>query len=118
MPAKRKGNTENIREHQWKKGQSGNPKGRPKLPDIKEAIAKTLTEKKTGKDGKKVSAIDTVLKALLIKAIQGDVRAAEVLLDRAYGKPNQALQVTNVNIDVARPPDDDGDEMPGDEIDG
>jgi hypothetical protein len=28
----------------WRKGQSGNPKGRPPLPDIREALAEVLAE--------------------------------------------------------------------------
>jgi len=112
------GNPAKIVPHQYKKGQSGNPKGRPKLPDLKKILAESLNEKRIGKDGKKHRAIDVVINTLIVKAAKGDVRAIELLLDRGYGKPNQALQVTNVNIDVARPADDDSDEeLPGDEID-
>ena len=39
------------------------------------------------KDG--ITAGEAILKALRAKATKGDVRAAEVLLDRAYGKPKQ-----------------------------
>jgi hypothetical protein len=40
------------------------------------------------------------LKALRAKATKGDVRAAEVLLDRAYGK---AKQITDTNITTTEP---------------
>ena len=104
---------ENVIPHRFKKGQSGNPNGRPKLPDIREALAKVLAEEKDG-----MTALDATLKALRAKATKGDVRAAEALLDRAYGKAIQRTDVTTggdklpaappvVWIDVhAQPPSD------------
>ena len=73
----------------FKKGQSGNPKGRPKLPDIKDAVAKILSDEKEGKN-----ALDAILSAMRSKATKGDVRAAEFLIDRGYGKPNQKVENT------------------------
>jgi hypothetical protein len=74
----------------WPKGKSGNPKGRPKLPDIREALAKVLAEEKDG-----VTALEMTLNALRIKAVRGDIRAAEALLDRAFGKPRQSIDHTS-----------------------
>jgi hypothetical protein len=73
----------------FKKGQSGNPNGRPKLPDIKEALAKILAEKKDGH-----TALENILTALKAKAIKGDVRAAQELLDRGFGKSQQFIDHT------------------------
>ena len=58
----------------FKKGESGNPNG--------------------------ITAGEAILKALRAKATKGDVRAAEVLLDRAYGKPKQT---TDTNITSTEP---------------
>jgi hypothetical protein len=80
---------DNIAKHCFKKGQSGNPKGRPKLPDISEAIAKVLADKKEG-----MTALEAVLIALRNRAIKGDVRAAQELMDRAYGKSKQQMDIT------------------------
>jgi len=82
----------------WKKGQSGNPKGRPKLPDIREALAKVLAEEKDG-----VTALEATLAALRAKATKGDVRAAEALLDRAFGKAKQSVDVTSDGERIAPP---------------
>jgi orotate phosphoribosyltransferase len=41
------------------------------------------------KDG--VTAGEAILKAIRARAAKGDVRAAELLLDRAYGKPKQSI---------------------------
>lgn len=74
----------------FKKGQSGNPNGRPKkLPKLDELLADVLGEEKDG-----VSAGEAILKALRAKATKGDVRAAELLLDRAYGKAKQQIEAT------------------------
>lgn len=79
---------------QFKKGQSGNPKGRPKLPDLKEALENILGETKDGK-----TALDAIFMALRAKAAKGDVRAAELLMDRAYGKSKQTIDM-NASVEV------------------
>jgi hypothetical protein len=88
----------------FKKGDSRiNKNGRPKLPDLKEAMAKLFNE---GKDGK--SALDKILKALEAKAAKGDVRAAQELMDRAFGKAKQSIEHSgaafeNVQITIKQP---------------
>jgi len=91
-------NPQNLRPA-WKKGQTGNPKGRPKLPDIREALAKVLADEKDG-----MTALEATLAALRAKAVRGDVRAAEVLLDRAFGKAGQTLDVTSAGEKIVTPP--------------
>ncbi len=73
----------------FQKGQSGNPNGRTKdLPDLKILLSNVLGDTKEGK-----SRAEAIIMALSNKAIKGDVRAAELLLDRAYGKANQNVDV-------------------------
>lgn len=75
----------------FKPGQSGNPKGRPKkIPALDDLLAEVLSEEKDGK-----TAAQVILMALRAKAAKGDVRAAEVLLERAYGKPKQEIKLEN-----------------------
>jgi hypothetical protein len=81
-------NKENLKP--FKKGESGNPNGRPKkLPELDKLLADVLGEEKDG-----ITAGEAILKALRAKASKGDVRAAEVLLDRAYGKAKQTMDVS------------------------
>jgi len=93
----------------FKKGQSGNLNGRPpKLPEIDKLLADILGEDKDG-----ISAAKAILMALRAKAAKGDIRAAELLLDRAYGKAKQHIQQeTNLtgglNISVMNPNDIEG----------
>lgn len=66
-----------------KKGETLNPHGRPKkIPDLDKLLS-----------DKKESEYEAVINALFKKAKKGDVRAVEVLLDRAYGKAKQDLNV-------------------------
>ena len=67
-----------------------NKKGRPpKLPYLEALLANVLGEEKDGK-----TAAEAILMALRGKATRGDVRAAEVLLDRAFGKVKQDIGIT------------------------
>lgn len=75
-----------------KKGETLNPNGRPKkLPELEVLLADVLGEEKDG-----VSAAQAILMALRGKATKGDIRAAEVLLNRGYGMPKQQI---DANID-------------------
>lgn len=72
---------------QFKPGQSGNPKGQPrKLPEIDKLLAEVLGEL----EGDSVAR--QILEAMVKQAKKGDVRAAELLLERAYGKPKQPIE--------------------------
>lgn len=80
------GTPENLKP--FKKGQSGNPKGRPKLPDISEAVAKVLN----GEEGAELE-LQNLLKVQAIRASKGDTKALELLLDRGYGKSKQSIDL-------------------------
>ena len=87
----------------FKKVQSGNPKGRPKGAKNRSTIArKWLDVMQKGIDPinqeeKILSQEDYMCLALLKKARQGDVQAAKLLWDSAYG---QAKETIDQNIDL------------------
>jgi len=79
--------------HRLEKGESGNPNGRPKkLPQLDKLMADVLGEEKDG-----ITAAEAILKKLRQMAAQGNLRAAEILLDRGYGKPKQQVD-SNVTL--------------------
>jgi hypothetical protein len=85
-----------IEKHKFKKGQTGNPNGRPKkLPELNKIMADILGDEKNG-----LTAAERILKAIEAKALRGDIKAAEMLLDRGYGKPKQT---TDTNITSTEP---------------
>lgn len=65
-----------------------NRNGRPKLPDLKEMLAEVLSEEKNG-----LVAMRAILAGLRARAMQGDTGAAKELLDRAYGKAKQSMEL-------------------------
>ena len=80
----------------WRKGQSGNPAGKPKgtlhfktlfLRAIEEIGAQTSS-------GEKIKWDAVIVRKLLKMASDGNIRAIEVILDRVDGKPAQSLDVT------------------------
>lgn len=77
------------KETQFQPGQSGNEGGRPrKLPSIDKLLVDVL-----GDENDENSQAKAILKALVKKAQKGDVRAAEILLDRGFGRPRQQVEI-------------------------
>ena len=81
----------------YKKGQSGNPKGRPVGSKNRSTIAKKwlsveqdLKNPLTG-DKETMSQEDLMTLALIKKAREGDTQAYQKLLDSAYGAPLQQV---------------------------
>ncbi len=89
---------DNLKPFKPGKDERRNLKGRPKLPDLKEAMARVLAEEKDG-----LTALDAILKALRAKAAKGDVRAAQELLDRGFGRAKQSIDHTTGGDKINRP---------------
>lgn len=69
---------------QFKPGESGNPKGRPRgtknlATDLSEELAEKIVVNEGGRQ-LKISKQRAMIKSLLAKALKGDTRAASVLL--------------------------------------
>lgn len=75
----------------FKKGETGNPNGRPKkLPKLDDLLSDIL-----GSQDDKDSEAHAILVSLMKQAKNGNVKAAEILLDRAYGKSKQSIDHTS-----------------------
>lgn len=73
----------------FKKGQSGNPKGRPPLRDIKVVLQDLLSQEKNG-----TQLIDGLMSVVVNKALKGDLKAVDMLLSYTFGKATQRTEVT------------------------
>tara|TARA_R100000541_G_scaffold4352_3_gene11767 strand:- start:1417 stop:1758 length:342 start_codon:yes stop_codon:yes gene_type:complete len=92
----------------FKKGESGNPNGRPKGSLNRSTVAKkwlsTNQEYKNPltSESENLSQEDIMTLALINKARKGDVGAYKALMDSGYGNPKDSLDLTtseNINID-------------------
>lgn len=74
---------ENLRP--WKKGQSGNPSGRAKIPEDAKAMLKAATP----------AAVKLLVDTLnnSNEKTETRVKCAETVLDRVYGKANQPIDL-------------------------
>lgn len=83
-------NDENLKPFKKGEDERRNINGRPKkLPQIDKLLADVL-----GSEDDEESPAKDILKALLAEAKAGNVRAGEILLDRAYGKAQQSIDHT------------------------
>lgn len=72
----------------FKKGVSGNPNGRPrKIPALEAILEENMTDEKNG-----FAYVDLIIKKLRDKAIGGDFKSIEYLLNRCYGKPKESIK--------------------------
>ncbi len=104
-------NPENIEPYKWKKGQSGNPKGRPKkvvskfvergykiveVNDTLQALmALELNEIKQVYQDEKATVLERIVAKALFEALKkGDLKNVETLLSRVFGQPKQSVDAT------------------------
>jgi hypothetical protein len=73
----------------FKKGQSGNPKGRPPIRDIKVVLQDLLSQEKNG-----TQLIDGLMSVVVNKALKGDLKAVDMLLSYTFGKATQRTEIT------------------------
>jgi len=73
----------------FKKGQSGNPKGRPPIRDIKVVLQELLSQEKNG-----TQLIDGLMSVVVNKALKGDLKAVDMLLSYTFGKATQRTEIT------------------------
>lgn len=90
---------------QFKKGRSGNPKGRPKFTkNFKTDLIEELGESIQAREGERIVQISkqrAIIKSLFTRTLKGDARAATILLnalfrilDPAADAPESAVPLT------------------------
>ena len=90
--------SENLRGHQYKPGQSGNPKGRPPVKGLLLALKAAVSQ--TLQDGRSVE--EAVADELVYQALRGRRRlqAISEIFDRLEGKPRQQLDLNDVTREL------------------
>ncbi len=86
-PDKQQVNTGN----KWKKGQSGNPKGRPKgTATVAGELRRLLAQK--APDCVKMTKLEKILKNVVNNAMEGDKWSIQLLIERTEGKALERIQ--------------------------
>lgn len=101
-------NDENIKKHEFGKGESGNPKGKPKGSRNRSTIAREMlalmSKQKnpiTGED-EELTHEEIITLAQVSKAMKDqDTNAYKALMDSAYGAPKQEI---DQNVTEIKPP--------------
>jgi len=103
---KQRRNSENLTSWKWKPGVSGNPAGRPPKDQCCRAILADICAQTpysataTAKEKRdRRSNLEILLFKLVSMAIHGNLKAAEIVLDRLYGKPTQPIDQHTTNED-------------------
>ena len=97
---------DNIKKHEFKKGQSGNPKGRPVGSKNRSTIVKkwleTVQKSKNPISGEleDLSQEDMITLAILKKARAGDVRAYKELMDSLYGSAKETIDLNTNDVGI------------------
>lgn len=108
----------------WEKGESGNPKGRPKklvpsmkmegykLVEINDTIQHIISmnqeQLKSVMDNPKATILErSVANALMMSFKKGTLENIETLLNRVYGKPKEKVEMetkgeTNIKIQIIK----------------
>jgi len=79
-----------------KSGGAKNQGRKKSLPALDLLIAEVLSDEQNG-----MSAAEAILKVMRQKAIKGDLKAAEMLLNRAYGKPKESIEVKVTEVEIS-----------------
>jgi hypothetical protein len=104
-------NPDNIKQHEFKPGESGNPNGRPrkyvsdlkaqgyKLSEVNDAIqalmSMDLEELKEVAQNPKATVLEVTIAMAIKKSIdRGSLYSIETLLTRVYGKPKELTEAS------------------------
>jgi hypothetical protein len=82
---------EHGKPHRWKKGQSGNPSGRPKSKTLSDAY-KSKLEEPVPNDPEGRTWAELIAAAQVRDAVRGNVQAAREIADRTEGRARQAIE--------------------------
>ena len=87
-----------MTKHLWKKGESGNPKGRPKEGFSFAALIKAEGDRKDQESNKKKKR--RIIEIAYEQALKGDARAREWLADRAEGRSPEFVYTGEIDSEV------------------
>jgi|SRR5580704_127920 hypothetical protein len=91
---------EDGKPHRFKKGQSGNPSGRPKSKMLSEAYKNKL-EELVPNDAEGRTWAELIAEGQVRDAVRGNVQAAREIADRTEGRARQAIEFEDKTLSNA-----------------
>ena len=83
----------------FKKGKSGNPRGRPRKGEtLTDLLREKLETTKTTRD--KLTRKEKITEKLLSLAESGDLAALKYIFDRVDGRPTESIELGSAALDV------------------
>jgi len=79
----------------WKKGQSGNPAGRPRDESSWAGVLRRIGKEEMTVNGEKLTKQEAVCRKIFQLALKGDSWAILAIMDRVDGKPKVVAEVEN-----------------------
>lgn len=100
--------TSHLKVSQWKKGQSGNPKGKPTGEHRSTVLKRLMSTKQDVKNpltGKveKLTIAEQMDIAIILKARSGDLNAYRIILEILEGKPKTAKPIQEFEKPIGIP---------------
>lgn len=86
--------------YRWKKGESGNPSGRPKSKVLSDAYKNKL-EEVVPNDPEGRTWAELIAEAQVRDAVRGNVQAAREIADRTEGRARQAIEFEDTTLTKA-----------------
>jgi hypothetical protein len=86
--------------YRWKKGESGNPSGRPKSKTLSEAY-KNMLEELVPNDAEGRTWAELIAEGQIRDAVRGNVQAAKEIADRTEGRARQAIEFEDKTLSNA-----------------
>lgn len=65
------------------------------MPELEAILVKVLSEEKEG-----LTAMEAIIRRLRSQAANGNIKAAEILMDRAYGKTKQPISIEDGTVKI------------------
>lgn len=88
-----KANAEYIAPFQWKPGQTGNPKGRPKNRTLTEIVREYMEKEGMTPDGRELILSEAMAETILKMALGGNTEVIKELWARLEGKSKETLEI-------------------------
>ena len=77
-----------------KKGEVRNPNGRPATKKVDEVFREFVYQMAKNSNGEQKERLQRIIESQYLAAVKGDTRAAEFIMNRAFGKVKESVELS------------------------